>query len=295
MNTTIAKENFPTNTSLSNRYAEIEQRTTERIFSGRIAGNEFYLKPPLERWLADTRYSISAQILLAGSPVQNFLFETVRKVKDVEPGFQKQPDESLHITLMELVNSTAGKKAAGVTADRLRKYHQALFQYLPDHHPVNFRLHRIFPTLDKAQEGQDPPVSLVASFLTDDNPTLFIVRNQFREAVDTYNDGIKDEKQRLKFKPGNPKIDVVLTTLGKFVKSPYHDGDTPILDALRDLNQQIPNIDGTLEFSRLNLITTATGYALGPYLLVEPAIHLEKAARIVEPIRLIRPSQRIER
>lgn len=294
MSTTTAKENFPTDASLINKYAEIEQDATERILSGKVSENDFYLQPLYKRLLADTRYSISTQILLSGSPVYPFLTKALKEVKTVEPGFQNQPDKSLHITVMELVNSEVGKKAAGVTADGLRKYRQALFLYLPDHHPVNFRLYRIFPTLDKAPEGQNPTVSLVASFLTDDNPTLFMVRSQFEEVVDTYNKGIEDEKQRLKFNPGNPNIDVVLVTLGKFGESPYHNGHTPILDTLRDINQQIPAVDGTLEFSRFNLITTAIGYALGPYLLVEPAIYLEKAARIVKPIRLVIPSRGTE-
>ncbi len=285
MRPNLNKESLPNDTYLLRRYREIEENAVARIRAENISGNGFYLQRPYQRWLADPRYSISAQILVFGSPVHIFLSGIQKEVRSVESNFHIQPETSLHITIMELAYSEVGKKGAGVTAEKLRKYHKALFHHLPNHDPSTFRLHRIFPTLDKAPEEQDPSVSLVASFLTDDDPTRFMVRSQFEGVVDTYNEGVDPEEQKLKFQPGNPKIDVILVTLGKFVEPP----DRPLLETIMDINRRIPQIEREVEFSKFNLITTATGYAIGPYLIVEPPIYLEKIKRLSEPLKLLRP------
>lgn len=272
-------------------YSNIESQGKLGIAQGRVVGNPLARGRLSERIGLEHRYSISAQGLLYGSPVHSFLVKAMSRVGAVEPNVALQPTSSLHLTFTEVTYNSSGKKAAGVNAEVIFKYHQALREYFPDYQrPVQINLHKIFTTLD-TPESATTNGSLVAAFLTNGEPTVFQVRKDIELAVKSFNQG---EKEPLAFNPAKRDIKVIFVTLGRFIGVPTRVGDEyPIQETIAELNQEIPYVDSSAKIGGIQLITTATSYILGQgYLFVDPPVTFRRNELTNEPARFVRLSQR---
>lgn len=266
----------PSDGDLILRYAEIEERAIKKITKSEVTGNSLLIDRKLE-----TRYSISAQGHIRNSPAGVFLADAIAKLQDGEPNLVCQTPEFLHFTLAETIYNQEGRKAAGIKAQDAQKYHHALREYLPDHDPIQLSLYRLLPTLDPPLNGLQT-ASIVASFLSGGDTTIFQIRHELGDAV---------ERGGLPFSARLGLIRILFVTLGRFAKEPTRVGETnPILEMLDEINSRIN--DEAAIVDSIQLISTAASYLhSGYHVFLSPAIPLRLNRRINEPVRFLRPWQ----
>lgn len=278
------EEDYPTDEQLIATYNEIESKAVKAINGGRVGGNPLLKQSNLER-----RYSLCAQGLIYGSEAHQFLTEAINQLAGQEPNIKYQPPKFLHFTLGEVVfvepytqQKQKPRVLAGVDADVARTYHQALREELSHYqNPIELNLYQVFPSLDRAI-GDRQSISVVAAFLTGDEPNVFRLRSDINASV-------KISGLNLSSRLG--PIKVLFVTLGRFIDSPDYFGDkVPFLKVLDNINEAIPE-KCPAQIDSVQLISTATSYIGSEgHVFVDPPIRLNNLYRSRQPVRFLRPS-----
>lgn len=287
-----AELSHPSDDDLIKTYIQIEESARDAFQSGQVVGNPF-----LAGEAVDTRYSICAQGLINGSKASVFLQNSIDLLKAVEPTIEFVDPHSLHLTFQEVCYTPKGirdyVKEAGSplknVIDSLRLYHKAISNKLPSYDPIRLRLLRVFPTLDAPIPNSDSrSASIVASFLTDSDPSIYRIRRDIGTAVT--NSG-------LPFNSRLGAIKVIFFTLGRLRQSPtIEEEGLPILRAIDKVNEEIPsNCFASIE--NIDLISTTSVSYPYPYghLYAWPPIALDINGRIDglnKEFKVLRPSQR---
>ncbi len=276
----MTTERYPSDQELLKRYRDIASGATATIEAGQVTGN-----PLLRGLIPDTRYSISAQGYIQGSPASRFLKDAITDLRGVEPTIKFVDETFLHLTLQEAIYSPFGRVLSGVTAKRATEYYCALRQNLPDYpDPISLKLDRVFPTLDAPLPGFDKnSVSVVAALLTENDDAIFKIRDEIAASI---------QQADLPFAARLGTIKVIFVTLGRLTNPPT-DAGKPLLETLDDINKNIPQ-DCHALIDSIDLISTTKisyPYPFG-HVFMSPPISLNAAMRSNGPMKFQTPSQR---
>jgi len=281
---------YPSDQDLVKTYTDIESSAREAINKGLVTDN-----PILIGQMADTRYSMATEGSINGSPASVFLQSAMDKLQQAEPSIKFADNHSLHLTIQEVLYTPEGiRKSIGPTnsplADlrqSLQAYHQALLQNLAaNYDPIRLTLRRIIPTLDIPLPNSDfRSASIVASFLTGEDQSIYEIRADIRDAV---------KKAGLPFSARIGSIKVIFITLGRTTHSPTRIGDrVPLLETIDVINNQIPE-NCTAAIKNIDLFSTTSVSYPYPYghLYAWPPIALNRVDQLDDEFCVIRPSQR---
>lgn len=275
--------NYPTDTQLLETYQSIEQASNAALVNGEVTGN-----PILTGQVPDTRYSVCAQGYILGSPASDFLETAINKLQQAEPSIRFVDPDFLHLTLQEVVYSPIGKRPVGqrgaiVDAARAKAYYKALRDGVPSNPNIELKLHRVFPTLDAPiNDSNLRSASVVASFLTEGDDTLFKIREDIGNAVTDAN---------LPFSARLGTIKVIFITLGRLTQPPYlSDRNIPLLNVIADINRLIPNGSKAIIRDIQLISTTPVSYPYpNGHVFLYPPIDFDRSTRSDQQMEFLRP------
>lgn len=135
--TSFKDELFCLRQVLTERYKEIEKKGIAFVSQGRAVEN-----PILTGGKKDSRYSISTIGIITG-PLDSFLKEATKKIKEVEPGAQYTLDGFRHLNFREVIFNENGRRKMGISSKTVMAYYQAVKIGLQSAKPVGLELYKV--------------------------------------------------------------------------------------------------------------------------------------------------------
>lgn len=254
---------------LIQKYDKIEGRGISVISNGQTVGN-----PILTGETKDPRYSISA-IGRITDPLDSFLREATKKIKEVGPNARYVPDGFRHITFREIIFNKSGRRETSISSKTVMDYYQALRKQNFHTGPVCLGLYRIIASIDREQ----PSVSIIAGLLPKD---LNIIAVRERMGSVAMSGRLGD-------------IPLAYVTLARLPYPPKRDGDkVPLLDRITKINNSIPPNCETVIDSVDVISTTSISYVdVAKHVFIWPPVSLT-GEQSQDPVRYLKPKQRLQ-
>lgn len=279
------KTEFPSDNQLVEQYQQIAQTAREYIETGLLVVN------PLLRqnFRGNESWSISTHGLMEGSAAGAFLAEAQKRLVETA-NFAMVPSSFLHISFTELLHIPGRRRIGSISFPDVRSYHGALLHNFPQKFdPIRLNLHSIIPTLDKEEAGKrERTGAVVGAFLTDDNSTVFQVKEALVGAV-------TDAGLLTSAKYGKPPK-VLFVTLGRFIEPPYKtDNRIPFFEEVDKLNSQLKVSAHKTDIEDIHVISTSPLDYASPRGHIElwPSVALSKEDQIQGSFKLLKPSERL--
>lgn len=271
---------YPRDSELVKIYTGIKDTAVGAIRQRQIMGN-----PILSA--KDSRYALTPDVLVRDSSIHSFLSEALTQIKSAEPTAVCVEAPDLHMSLGEMFFSPTGRRGR-LNSIEVRDFYKAIRDGVSDFPPINLSLFGIIPALDPAWDGHDKrSVSIVAAFLSDDNPTIYKLTDEIHYIAQRAR-----EKNHLEAEgPRTGRRKVLFVTLARQMQEPARIGEEfPLLSLLDRLNREIPK-DKSLTVEKVNFVsTTQVNYMLPKgYVTMVPPIPLRASERTTEEPKYLRP------
>lgn len=271
---------YSTNVELVGIYTGIRDAAVDAIRQGNVMGNPILL-------VKDSRYGLTPDVLVSGSPVHSFLSEALIQIKSAEPTAVCVEAPDLHMSLGEVFFDPKGRKGK-LTSVQVKGFYKKIRDGISDFDPINLSLFGIIPTLDPTWEGYEKrSLAIVAAFLPDNNPAIYQLADEIQNSAQKVR-----EQNRLEAEgPRVGRRKVLFVTLARLMKEPEKVGEEfSLLSLLDRLNMGIPK-DKSLTVEKVNFVsTTSINYILPKgYVTIAPPVPLKVSERTMEEPIYLRP------